>query len=99
MLTKFVFGRQHYETGEWSYLKEIDTGTMSTSELEVNAMLIFNKLPPTCTYKIKTWDSKEEALKEVHETIDTLKDFGIEKLIALLKDPEYYSIIPESEMQ
>ena len=99
MKTKYVFARKNYETGGWNYLREPDTGIMSESELEVNAMLIFNRLPATCTYKIKTWNSKEEALKEVYETIDTLKDFGIEKLIEILKDPEHYAIIPESEIK
>lgn len=99
MKTKYVFARKNYETGGWTYLKEPDTGIMSESEEEANAMLIFNRLPATCTYKIKTWDSKEEALKEVHETLDTLKEFGIEKLIELLKDPEHYAIIPESEIK
>lgn len=98
MKTKYVFARKNYETGGWNYLKE-PVGKISRSELEVNAMLIFNRLPSTYAFKIKTWDSKEEALKEVHETLDTLKEFGIEKLIELLKDPEHYAIIPESEIK
>ena len=99
MKTKYVFARKNYETGGWNYLREPDVGIMSASESEVNAMLLFNKLPMTCTYKIKTWDSKEEALEEVHKAMDTLKDFGIVKLIKLLKDPAHFAIIPESEIK